>query len=172
MIRIPLTKGQFALIDDGDEWMVAPFSWHARFCRNSWYAQTAIRRESGKRVTVSMQHVILGLDLLIDHRDGNGLNNGRSNLRVVTVAQNQHNQRARRGGTSRFKGVRLDSGTGRWRAEIAAGPKRKNGRNSSTIHLGLFDTESAAAEAYDAAARKHFGEFAAVNFPKPGERAA
>lgn len=91
-----------------------------------------------------------------DHRDGDGLNNRRNNLRVVTKSQNQMNQQKIRG-NSRFKGVCWDKSRGKWLATIRFERKSYN--------LGRFNNESDAACAYDKKAQELFGEFARLNFP-------
>ena len=96
---------------------------------------------------------------VIDHRDGNALNNCRSNLRICTQAENARNARKRPWTASKYKGVRRHEG--RWHASIRMHPKR--------IHLGTFVHEIDAAMAYDDAARRLHGEFAAVNFPEESE---
>jgi hypothetical protein len=97
-------------------------------------------------------------DLLVDHHNHNGLDNRRFNLRLATDSTNQQNARKRiTKTTSRFKGVDFVKATGKWRARIAV-----NGRR---LFLGSFDSELEAALAYDAAARKYFGEYACLNFP-------
>jgi hypothetical protein len=92
--------------------------------------------------------------LVVDHIDGNTLNNSRANLRICRLAENNMNRGKFARAASRFKGVLLYPG-GRWRAHIYAGGKH--------IHLGYFDTEALAAAAYDAAARDLHGEFARTN---------
>lgn len=91
----------------------------------------------------------------VDHADGCGLNNTRSNLRICTHAQNMHNRRTNLGKKMRLKGVRFQHGG--WHARI-----KIDGR---VVDLGRYETSEAAALAYDAAARGLFGEFAKPNFP-------
>ncbi len=92
--------------------------------------------------------------MVVDHVNHKTLDNQRENLRVCTQSQNNANQRKTRG-ASRFKGVAWHKRTGKWHARIG-----KNGRRH---HLGCFNNEALAAQAYNAAALEHFGEFALLN---------
>ena len=107
--------------------------------------------------TIYLHHVIMGKNghgFVVDHKDGNALNNKRSNLRVCLQPENMQNQKLRRTNQSGYKGVsRYASG---WRARIRG------------ILLGCFHNPEEAAHCYDAAAIKLFGEFARVNFPFEG----
>jgi hypothetical protein len=98
----------------------------------------------------------MGLDLseIIDHMDGNGLNNSRSNLRAATNAQNLQNRGKQKNNTSGIKGVSWDKARSKWAAEIRSQGKR--------YHLGRFDTKEEAAEAYRKAAKKLHKEFAKI----------
>lgn len=91
----------------------------------------------------------------VDHRDGDGLNNQRHNLRIATSSQNQGNQCKTQGRTSRFKGVSWAKRHGKWVAQIQVKRRSKN--------LGYFRREEEAAAAYDQAALRFFGEFARLN---------
>ena len=107
---------------------------------------------------VHMHKIILGdkEGLEIDHKDGNGLNNRKDNIRWATKAQNQANSAARSG---RYKGVSPPQHRRkRWKAEIRCKGIRYD--------LGCFDTEEDAARAYDAKAKELHGEFARLNFPE------
>lgn len=102
---------------------------------------------------------------VVDHHNGDYLDNRRSNLRVTTTFGNTRNSiKRRKPSTSRFKGVCFVRRTGRWQAFI-----RRDGAN---VYLGSYASEKEAAESYDRAARVAFGSFACLNFPLPGERSA
>jgi hypothetical protein len=96
----------------------------------------------------------------VDHWNRDTLDDRRSNLRICLRGQNNTNSRKRSrpaGTSSRFKGVSWRKQKGRWVAKIR--------KNDSHYFLGYFDSEEDAARAYDAAARRIFGEFARTNFP-------
>src|ERR1043165_3940616 len=92
---------------------------------------------------------------LVDHIDGNGLNNRRSNLRLATYAQSSMNRGRNIKNSSGYKGVDLKDG--KWRAEIQVSRKK--------VYLGRFSTPEEAYAAYCEAAKKYHGEFA--NFGGP-----
>lgn len=151
MKLIQLTQGKRAKIDDRDLERVALFRWHATYADGRWYACS---RRRGKKLY--MHRLILGLLVTedIDHRDGDGLNNQRRNLRKATTQQNQAN-RGPTAHSSVYKGV-FRSHTGKWRAQIYF--------NYRSTHIGYFKTEMAAARAYDKKAVELFGKFARTNF--------
>jgi hypothetical protein len=147
--RIPLTQGKFAIVDDADYDSVSRFNWYAERHKRRWYAR---RQMDGKKQRLH-QFILSGVKS-IDHRDGDGLNNTRQNLRPASRSQNGANQKKIRG-SSRFKGVFWH--LKKWQVSIHADQK--------SIYLGRFDKETTAAKAYDAAAKFYFGEFARLNFP-------
>ncbi len=163
MKRIPLTQNQFALVDDEDFKELSKHKWYANKRHGNFYA----RRNAvvdGRTKTVEMHRVIMKAQKgqEIDHRNGNGLYNIKSNLRFCTCSQN-HQNRKPIGGTSKYKGVSFYKPTGKWVANI-----RKNG---ILIYLGTFTKQIKAAKAYDAKALELFGEFAWINFPSQNDGA-
>ena len=151
--------GRVALVEDGDYDFVMQYRWYLRETqrpgRRPWgpYAATSIGREK----TVFMHCLIMGAKG-IDHANGNGLDNRRSNLRPATNGQNMRNRRPNINHSSQYKGVQWAPNCGKWRANIKV--------DGASYTLGFFADEREAAEAYDAAARAAFGEFARPNFPE------
>jgi hypothetical protein len=116
---------------------------------------THIRRDDGSRAGLKLHRLLLPDWAEIDHIDGDGLNNCRSNLRAATHSQNQGNTRKRLGTSSQFKGVCWSKCAGKWRAYIRSDGKLK--------FLGYFASEFEAAQAYNSAALEKWGSFAKVN---------
>jgi len=150
--RIPLGNGLFAAVDAADYPEVSRYRWYASRNHRKIYAVCV---KNGR--TVSMHRMIMRprKGYIVDHKDGNGLNNCRDNLRVCTHAQNQANK-GPFGGASRFVGVYRYKD--RWMASI-----RYRGK---TIFIGIFDDEVEAAKARDRKAWELHGEFAYLNFPE------
>ena len=156
---VRMVSGREAIVDASDVPLVKDFAWHSFRSRTTEYAlhactPTEIEGGLGKRIW--MHHLILPRKegLVPDHRDGNGLNNRRLNLRYATHAQNQQNRKPHRK-KALPKGV--TAYRGRYRAMIMA--------NGETIEIGVYDTPGAAAAAYDRYALKLHGEFARPNNP-------
>jgi hypothetical protein len=153
IIRLP--SGHEVLVDDADYDWLASLPWRLAVRNKTSYAQMQVGRK-GRRVY--MHRMIMGEpDCLVDHRNRNGLDNQRHNLRLATQPQNQHNRGPVLGTSSRFKGVRRHSQNNCWVSHITFNKVRK--------HLGTFVSEEVAALAYDQAARELAGEFAKLNFP-------
>jgi hypothetical protein len=156
-------NGVTFFIDETDAEKIAPYRWHARVDRGgTWRITTTIVAADGKKTTPYLPRLILNApaDRLVDHKDGNGLNNTRSNLRLATRAQNNRNRRINKTASGGFKGVvRRDSS---WEARIRA--------DGARMQLGRFKSAEEAARMYDSAACHFYGEFARLNFP--GEKPA
>jgi hypothetical protein len=158
-VLVPLTQGKFAVIDAADADDILRFRW----CFDKGYATR--KRQAwetpGSRL-IAMHRQILGIQnagrwVLGDHRDGERLNNRRSNLRRVTAKENASNKASQRGSSSPFLGVGWHVRLKRWEAAISNGGKR--------YWLGYYADAEEAARAYDRAARRAYGEFARTNFP-------
>jgi hypothetical protein len=156
--EIPLTQGQIALIDDEDYELVSKHKWHAQWDNHArkFYAATSIFT-NGKWVSTSMHRLILNAHTgdIIDHKNNDGLDNTRKNIRKCTHAQNLMNQRISRANTSGYKGVSWNKHQKKWKAYIDYNTTRK--------FIGYFNTAIDAAIAYNNAALKYHGEFARLN---------
>lgn len=153
VIQVPLTNGGFTVVDAADAEMVFSRRWRSSNRKNRGSRSLYACSSRG----VLMHRLILSAPrgVQVDHRDRDGLNNRRSNLRLCTQSQNNANQ-AKTRGTSRFKGVCWDKHSCKWQAAIQINHDRR--------YIGLFTSQEAAARAYDAAALELFGEFARLNF--------
>lgn len=157
---IPLSKGYSTIVDDADFDWLSSFTWCV-WASDSKPTKYAIRRlpaETRSRQTTESMHrlILTGVDM-VDHRDGDGLNNQRSNLRAATRSGNAQNRRKARNNRSGFTGVSWDRTNRLWLAEIRV--------NKRHIHLGRFADPIEAAKARDVAALELHGEFAHLNFP-------
>jgi AP2 domain. len=165
MREILLTNNKIALVDDGDFETLSRFKWTAYKKRSTWYAHRTVhaseRELLGGRKSISMHRFLLShlptKGIEIDHKNRNGLDNQRENLRVATRSLNQMNCGPYKGNKSGYKGVSWRQ-KGRVIAQIYINTRR--------VYLGRFDTPEQAARAYDAKAKELFGEFAYLNFPE------
>jgi hypothetical protein len=153
--KIPLTQGYVALIDDEDYRRVAKSSWRILKSGDRLYAlhDISIKGEKiAKKETAELMHrFILNAKKgsIIDHIDGNGLNNQKENLRFVSNRQNAQN-RHRGIKSSKFPGVCFHKKNKNWVSHIMVDGKIR--------HLGSFSDEKEAAKAYEKACREIVGE--------------
>ena len=155
-VEIALTRGKTAIVDREDYESVYQFKWY--LSGDAQYASAYIGGGRRARQFITMHRLILGLrpGQDADHINGNGLDNRRANLRVATRQQNLWNMKKKKG-RSRFKGVTWNKARNLWVAQIKY--------NYRGYNFGGYGQEIDAARAYDASARKYFGEFARTNFP-------
>jgi hypothetical protein len=145
--QIPLTHGKYTLIDDDMYEYLSQWKW---YFNKDGYASKSSPKVSMHRIIINAQKFEI-----VDHINGDKLDNRRSNLRICTNAENVRNQSRRARNTSGYKGVSLDKRTGKYKAYIQ--PDRV------FVWLGAFKTPEEAARAYDTAAEKYFGDFARKN---------
>ena len=161
MKRILLTQGRHATVDDEDYDYLMQWKWYANKIGKTYYA---VRNEPHahlgwlKGQTIYMHRIILKVSRnnSVDHKNHNGLDNRKCNLRICSKAQNQQNQIGCNNGESQYKGIRRSGN--KWQARICTDGLR--------IHIGTFPAEGIAAKAYDKKAKELFGDFAYLNFPK------
>jgi hypothetical protein len=134
--------GYETLIDDSDVENLSRYSWRALIKPSTVYAVTSVTVAPNHRKTVYMHRLILSAKdgFVVDHIDGNGLNNTRQNLREVTPAENQANRQHKTTGSSSLLGVTWHSGKKKWEARLQ--------REGKAVFLGSFAEETEAAEAY------------------------
>lgn len=156
--KIPLSQGKYAIVDAGDYDFLNQFKWcyfNAGYAGRNQYMGGGRKNQVAKAIYMHrlVTSALVGMD--VDHINGNGLDNRKENLRVVTHAENLMNSKSR-GGTSKFKGVYWNVRDNIWVARIT--------KNYKGIHIGYFKTEIEAAMAYDQKAKELFGEIATLNF--------
>lgn len=167
MVEVPLTQGKVALIDDGDAERVLAYKWTLltinRDSKITYYARRTVRSGTRQKSVLLHRFILKAPDgVQVDHKNLDGLDNRRANLRLATNAQNHCNipSRPNRFG---FRGVES--------------PKRFNGgygarikTDGGLIRIGPFKTAEEAARAYDLLAKYYHGQFATLNFPTEGEK--
>lgn len=147
----------FSLIDAGDIARVSCIAWQHRVEPDGCEYALGMYHGAGKPRTIRLHRLLLCFPLFqVDHIDGDGLNNVRSNLRFCDNHQNQWNCRKNKPGKySSYKGVTFHKASGLWKSQLQ--------KNRKLIHTKYHKDPLTAALAYDAAAIEHFGEFAATN---------
>lgn len=161
-------NGRFALVDDEDYPILSGFKWFVDGKRNEYVRaarKTKMKGENGRVFHFYMHSVILWRPsgMVIDHINGNGLDNRRSNLRIVTYSQNAANRKININNTVGFRGVSKRKPYGTFQAQI--GIRTSDGKHKK-IYVGTFKTAKEAAEARDKAASKYQSKFAKLNFLK------
>jgi len=154
MIEMHLNSGLIALVDEDDYPLLSMIKWHASKDHNTYYA----RGKDNKGNPVSMHRMIMVVSdpsILIDHKDGNGLNNQKSNLRTCDHGENLRNSRKQKNCTSIFKGVYYEADRKKWKVSI------KTQHKSHTF--GRFETEIEAAIKYNEVIESLVGEFGRPN---------
>lgn len=149
--------GRFIIVDDEDYLWLNHWKWNLN--SNGRARRTAIKKDnpSGNQ-TILLHRQILGFPKkIIDHVNGDPLDNRKANLRVCTISQNGFNRGKQRNNRSGYKGVWWHPSTNKWRVAIGLG-------NREYKYLGLFEDKEEAAKVYDAAAKKYHGEFVKTNF--------
>lgn len=167
-MEIQLTQGKVAFIDDEDFHLISSRKWAYHIDKKNSSNEYAVSSyyEDSKVKAYRMHRVILGISnpkILIDHIDGNGLNNRRLNLRICTPQQNCRNHKSKNKNSNHlFKGV---SNVSYKSNSIVKKPFRAHITiDNRYIHLGCFVTQEEAAKSYDLNALKYFGDYACLNF--------
>ena len=150
-VSYPLENGGFALVDQADVPLLDGRIWRRVKCSGKEYVYA--ENTGGKPARIYMHRYLMGVHEqsrpLIDHKNGDGLDNRRSsNLRVASYGLNTHNRQTVKG---KYRGVFAQSGG--YMARIAG------------VYGGLFATPSAAAIAADAVATQVYGDDASLNYP-------
>lgn len=161
MKEIELTQNYKAIVDDEDFDYLNQFHWNVRIVSGTQYAKRNINIGQ-KQTTSNMHREIMKCpkNMMVDHINGNGLDNRKENLRICTRSENLMNSnKPKDAKSSKYKGVnyqKLTPGHKKvWRAEIRL--------NKKSIFLGCFELEKDAAKTYNEAAIKYFGQFAKLN---------
>lgn len=156
-MRIELTQGKFAIVDQNDFDELNQYKWHFA----GGYARRNVRLSNGSRKIIFMHRVIAQTpyNLFTDHINGDTLDNRKCNLRNVTKSQNNKNARKRSNATSKFKGVsyfkRKRDSIGKWVTKIQVDGELKK--------VGYFNSEIKAALAYNERAKNDHKKYAVLN---------
>ena len=146
MVKIPCTKGKFAMVDVEDANDILSHKWFAQLNKRTWYAKTNVW-DGMKFKTMAMHRMILKAKdgEICDHINGNGLDNTRKNLRIVTHRQNCQNLHVKK--TSQYPGVNWNKSTASWEAKVMIDGKH--------VYLGRYEKEYDAFSAYKSTLQKY-----------------
>lgn len=163
MKKIPLTQGKQAIVDDEDYGRLKQYKWHCLKQPVNFYAVRS-KKKGRNQTQLRMHRLIMGapVGMDVDHRNHDGLDNRKCNLRLCTRQQNHRNRRKRKKCSSIYKGVCWDKVCNKWKSYIM--------KSYKSHHIGYFGAEFDAAKSYDAKAKELFGEFAKLNFPEKGAK--
>jgi hypothetical protein len=164
LFTVEITRGYTVTLDYDDIEWVSSFRWYSLILKKGKsriYAYRPTGDRNNRRFelmhrAIMMRHGWSG-EGQVDHVDGNGLNNCKSNLRSCNSVENGRNRGPQTNNKSGYKGVSKHTQYERWVAQIKI--------NGKQTYLGVFIDSRDAALVYDEAARQHFGEFAVLNFP-------
>jgi len=164
-ISTPHYPNTFTQVDDSDfEWL-NQWKWYPDKGAKTLYCKrnAPVKNQKVRQIRIKMHRIILAAPdgMMVDHKDGNGLNNQRENLRLCTASQNCCNRKRSPVSHRRFKGVHYLKSKGYYIVRISINKKKTN--------FGTFKNEEDAAAAYNEAAIKHHGEFAKLNVIPPEE---
>lgn len=157
MKEIQLTQGKVALVDDDMYDYLMQWKWFANNIKGYFYAGRNITSSKCKQSRISMHRLIMKPDkgMIIDHLDGDALNNQKNNLRICNHSENMRNRKLGKNNTSGYKGVSYQKRDNNWRSYIKF--------NNKTINIGTYTNPIDAARAYNEAAIKYHGKFAKLN---------
>jgi hypothetical protein len=157
--KIYLDEEIYTIVEPEDYYYLKQFNWHLYGNNHKYYARCEIRTGRAKTKTTAMHRMLTNAPkgVLVDHKNGDSLDNRRENLRFATHQQNMHNSRKQANCTSKYLGVSWHKSRKKWRATLNC--------NKKCVLRKYFDSETDAAKAHDEAAKIYHGEFARLNFP-------
>jgi len=152
--EIQLTQGNVAIVDDDDFDYLNQFKWYLLKSKFNYYA---IRTKRPENKLIQLHRIVIKAKQgeIVDHINGNKLDNRKCNLRICTKSQNCQNRKISKFNKSGFNGVSWSIKNKKWVAQIAC--------NNKKMHIGFFNDAIEAAKAFNQAAVKYHGEFAHLN---------
>jgi hypothetical protein len=152
--EIQLTQGIVTIVDDDDYQYLNQFKWYLLKSHSNYYA---IRTKRPENKLIQLHRIVIKAKQgeIVDHINGNKLDNRKCNLRICTKSQNCQNRKISKLNKSGFNGVSWNVNNRKWVAQIAF--------NNKKMHLGFFNDLTEAAKSFNAAALKYHGEFANLN---------